>query len=472
MQLIKKALVVSLFSIGTASFGVTHQVKPGESIQAAIDKAAPGDVIQIDPGTYVESLHIDKENIKLQGNIVKAKWPILDGRHKLNDGIIASGSGFEVSNLEVINYRGNGVTTQAANNVVMRNIIVRDTGIYGIYPTLGTNILIEDTITSGIEDAAIYLGMCEHVDVRRNITKESVAGIEVENSKHVLVEYNQVYDNSGGILVFTLPGLPKKTTDDVIIRNNFVFNNNHHNFGAPGSVVGNVPPGTGMIVLAGDQVTFENNIIEGNNLAGIVVVDHSVMPNMTPDPGVDPNPDGVKILRNLYRNNGEKSFGYAVTWARFILGAAMAEGSPEGADSIAWPEKADIYSSPKGEGNCIQAGSGPMTTGTEHFTECPPDLTTAHVTTMIGAALNNSSMGQGEMVYASVCAGCHAYGIRAIGPPITDIQKKYTGNPDGIASYAMNPTKVRDGYPLMPSQQHLGQDKLAAAAKYLLEMKN
>src|SRR5690606_37605233 len=129
--------------------------------------------------------------------------PRLDGEHRLNDGIIASGSGFTVSNLEVMNYKGNGVTTQAADNVVMRNIIVKDTGIYGIYPTLGTNITIEDTVTSGIEDAAIYIGMCEHVDVRRNVTTASVAGIEVENSRHVLVEYNKVHNNAGGILVFT-----------------------------------------------------------------------------------------------------------------------------------------------------------------------------------------------------------------------------------------------------------------------------
>ena len=59
-------------------------------------------------------------------------------------------------------------------------------------------------------------------------------GIEIENSRHVLVEGNLAKNNTGGILVFITPGLPIKSSYDAIIRRNFVLDNNTPNFGIPG----------------------------------------------------------------------------------------------------------------------------------------------------------------------------------------------------------------------------------------------
>ena len=162
---------------------------------------------------------------------------------------------------------------QAGNNFVIRNNWIIDTGVYGIFPQYGKNGIVEHNILSGIEDAAIYIGMCDNIDVKHNKVFENVAGIEIENSRHALVENNYAYNNTGGILAFITPGLPIKTTYDVIIRNNFVIDNNHENFGAPGSIVSGIPPGTGILVMAADDVIIENNIISGNNNAGIIITD-------------------------------------------------------------------------------------------------------------------------------------------------------------------------------------------------------
>ena len=63
----------------------------------------------------------------------------------------------------------------------------------------------------------------------------------------------------------------------VIIRNNLIANNNIMNFGAKGSIVASVPPGSGVLVLAADDVVFENNTIRDNSLARALVVCHKLL---------------------------------------------------------------------------------------------------------------------------------------------------------------------------------------------------
>ena len=68
-----------------------------------------------------------------------------------------------------------------------------------------------------------------------NWAHANVNGLEIENSSDVNVTYNRSSNNVCGILVDLLPGKDIKTSSNVHVANNAVFNNNHVNFGAPGS---------------------------------------------------------------------------------------------------------------------------------------------------------------------------------------------------------------------------------------------
>lgn len=240
--------------------GQIIEVRKGESIQAAVKSANPGDLFRVYPGIYSENVYIDKDDISLQGVIIKGEWPIMDGKHEINDAILYSGNGILIENFKIINYKGNGIMGQAGNNFIIRNNWIIDSGVYGIFPQYGKNGLVEHNVLSKIADAAIYVGMCDNIDVLHNEVFDSVAGIEIENSRHCLVENNYVHNNTGGLLAFITPGLPIKTAFDIIFRNNFVVNNNHPNFGAPGSTVASISPGTGILIMAADDVIVKNNI--------------------------------------------------------------------------------------------------------------------------------------------------------------------------------------------------------------------
>ncbi|HQR49687.1 MAG TPA: hypothetical protein PL152_10140, partial [Steroidobacteraceae bacterium] len=95
-------------------------VKDGESIQAAVKAASAGTIIRVMPGTYHETVYVDKDDIRIIGVIDAGRRPVLDGEGKLNDAVLYSGNNFVVENLTIRNYKGNGIMGQAGNNFEIR----------------------------------------------------------------------------------------------------------------------------------------------------------------------------------------------------------------------------------------------------------------------------------------------------------------------------------------------------------------
>ncbi|MFY0685994.1 MAG: right-handed parallel beta-helix repeat-containing protein [Cyclobacteriaceae bacterium] len=450
-----KGTIPSFFN---AESGVIHEVKEGESIQAAVTLANPGDMIRVFPGTFNETVYIDKDNLTIQGVIIEDEWPTLDGQKQLNDAFLYSGNGIVIENFKIIEYKGNAIMGQAGNNFVIRNNWIIDTGVYGIFPEFGKNGLIEHNILSEIEDAAIYVGMCDNIDVRHNEVFNSVAGIEIENSRHCLVENNYAHDNTGGILVFITPGLPIKTCFDVIVRDNFIVNNNTPNFGAPGSMVASIPRGSGIVVMAADDVVIENNIITGNKNSGIAITDLNFGANATKDPDSEPNPDRLVILDNFMFDNGSEP----IADLKALMLTQLSDRGP------------DIVAIGGGEGSSIRNRTKYRTFGVGGYGEAAI-TNTASVTTFLldepVAPREIKPEERAELTYYGVCAGCHAYDIRMIGPPTQTIQALYANNPQGLADFIASPTKKREDYPEMPPQNYIDEATRLEVAKYMLNVK-
>lgn len=437
--------------------GTIIEVKKGGSIMAAVLDAQPGDVIRVFPGVYNETVYIDKDNITFQGIIRDGQWPTLDGGGTLNDAFLYSGNFITIENFRIQNYKGNGIMGQSGNNFVVRNNHIIDTGVYGIFPQFGQNGLIERNILSGIADAAIYVGMSDNIDVRFNEVFENVAGIEIENCRHALVEFNNVYHNTGGILVFITPGLPIKTCEDVIVRNNFIYNNNHPNFGAEGSVVSFIPPGSGIVVMAADDVILENNIIYGNDNIGIAIVDHYFMGEVQTDPDSEPYPDRITILDNFMFNNGNNP----VEEVKVAMATQFDKLGP------------DILHFGGGGGSCIRDVGAYRTFGLEGYAACDYTSTADVVSYLLpepAPPRDREIFELGKLTYYGVCSGCHAYNSRLIGPSVVTIQAMYKNNPEGIAEYIVNPIKKREDYPEMPPQNYLDLETRMEVAQYMLSI--
>lgn len=299
-----------------------HKIAPGPQavfqLQARLIEAVPGDVIELAEGRYElrHSLDVAANNVTIRGQ--GSNKTILSFQDQVSGGhgIEATGDNFVIEHLAVENTAGNAIKVREARNVTFRDVRAEWTGdakssngAYGIYPVQCENVLIEKCTSIGASDAGLYVGQCRNVIVRQSRAERNVAGIEIENTINADVYENIATNNSGGILVFDLPGLPVKKGGQVRVFRNRVLANNHENFASPGNIVATVPPGTGVMVLAADDVEIFDNDIENNNTGSVAIVSFLITGKRVEDPRFDPIPDAIAIHDNRISGGGKNPGG-------------------------------------------------------------------------------------------------------------------------------------------------------------------
>jgi len=165
-----------------------HLVKPGESIQAAINKASKGDLIKVMPGTYRERGILINKQLVLQG----IGYPVLDGEKKY-EVLTITADHVVVQGFEIIRSGYSSMDELAAVRIKQASYVGRD-GIYFEFVT-------ESTITNNKSHRNIRYGlhfMFSHQDIYTNNTfSENGAGVAVMYSRQVTMIRNHFLDNWG-----------------------------------------------------------------------------------------------------------------------------------------------------------------------------------------------------------------------------------------------------------------------------------
>ncbi|MEQ1498359.1 MAG: parallel beta-helix domain-containing protein [Novosphingobium sp.] len=279
-------------------------------LQEALIAAEPGDVVELGAGRFVltDGLSLDVQGVTVRGQGMDASVLDFSGQKGAGEGLLVTSDEVTLRDFAVENTKGDGIKSKGADNVVYYRVRVTWTGgpketngAYGIYPVSSTGVLIDGCKVSGASDAGIYVGQSKAITVRYNFVEQSVAGIEIENSRDALVTGNMVTRNTGGILVFDLPGLPVMGGGNTRIENNLVVGNDTPNFAPKGNIVAGVPRGTGVMVMANDGVYVVANRLIDNPTAHIMLVAY---PNAYTDKSYNPLPRNIVLTDNVFRGGG------------------------------------------------------------------------------------------------------------------------------------------------------------------------
>jgi parallel beta-helix repeat protein len=236
-----------------AMFSLAFNIKPAKAepriivvpddystIQEAINAASYGDTIFVKEGTYYE-------------NVVVNKPILLIGQNAANTIVDAGGK--------------QNVITVNANNIVIVNLTLRNSGKGGGYPAFPSGVFIENAGNCTIKDniitdnlMGIYIVKSSDIVISgNNITSNLSDGIElVLESFNVTISENTINNNRGYAI-----GIFDSSFANKIIQNNITSNgpimlsdNSFNN-----SVIGNIMKETGLSLWG---YTHDNTII-GNN---------------------------------------------------------------------------------------------------------------------------------------------------------------------------------------------------------------
>lgn len=210
-------------------------VRPGQSIQAAVDQARPGDTILVEPGVYREAVHITKSRVSLLG-VLDGQSVVLENPHGISNGIVIGGlddcfhrvGGNEVAGFEVKGFKISGIAVECADDVRLDNDLVEN----------------------------------------------NLMGFELREAARTTLDGDTAVHNTAGIFELIMPGDALERSESNTLSDNLVRDNERPNqCPKPGETVCLIAPGVGIAVVGGAHNANLRNRVLDNSSFGIAVLD-------------------------------------------------------------------------------------------------------------------------------------------------------------------------------------------------------
>lgn len=243
------------------------------TIQAAVDRARPGDMVLIAPGAHHEAVIVTTPHLTIRGE--DRDRVILDGRFdtQMRNGIAVFGAdGVAIENLTVRGYQQNGIYWRSVWGYRASYVTAYNNGDYGIYAFDSGAGRFDHAYASGHPDSGFYIGQCDPCNavVEHVIARDNAIGYSGTNAGgRLVIRDSEWTDNMAGIVPSTLDSEALAPQRDVTIVRNVVTRNGNRDAPVKDRLFALF--GNGIVLLGGNRNVVAHNLVEDHPHAGILV---------------------------------------------------------------------------------------------------------------------------------------------------------------------------------------------------------
>lgn len=260
----------TLQAVAEASGVVRRVPRQHATIQAAVDAAAPGDLILVAPGIYKEEVTVTTPSLVIRGE--DRNTTIVDGEFLRPNGFNVLANGVALENLTARNATLNGFFWTGVTGYRGRYLTAYNNGDYGIYAFDSKDGLLEDSYASGSPDAGFYIGQCFpcRAIIRRVVSEHNAVGYSGTNAGGDLHIVGSIWrHNRGGLVPNTLDTELYPPQRATTIRRNLIYAN--HSRTGPGKGLSPLAWGNGVVLGGGRENVVEDNVIADHAGHGVMV---------------------------------------------------------------------------------------------------------------------------------------------------------------------------------------------------------
>ncbi|MFC8535944.1 nitrous oxide reductase family maturation protein NosD [Streptomyces sp. NPDC057249] len=274
-------LVAAVPSVPAAAAGA-RVVSPGQSIQAAVDAARPGDTIVVRPGTYRESVRISTPGLTLRGSGDDTVIMPAAGRAAAGDDCAGAGNGIcvlgtaddtvdgvTVRALRVTGFARSGLWASWTDRLSVRSVTADANGVWGIAQQRSTRSDIRDSTARSNGDAGIFVANSVDEEggatdtggtrVRGNTLTDNRIGFTARRVRNLSVRDNTFTANCSGVFVVGDEGTPQAGA--LSVRSNRITGNNK--FCAATDRLPAIQ-GSGIVLTGTESTEVRDNVIRDN----------------------------------------------------------------------------------------------------------------------------------------------------------------------------------------------------------------